>query len=68
LGANEDARRLVSILLFIHFFVFPAWALCFSSNARERLERNEQRLQFLTISLLAGAFAFASIAGLEEGW
>ena len=68
LGANEDARRLVSILLSIHFFVFPAWALCFSSNARERLERNEQRLQFLTISLLAGAFAFASIAGLEEGW
>jgi hypothetical protein len=29
LGANEDARRLVSILLSIHFFVFPAWALCF---------------------------------------
>lgn len=67
-GVPDDVRRLVATLLSIHFFVFPAYALCFSTNARERLERNEQRLQFLTISLLAGAFAYASIAGLEEGW
>lgn len=67
-GVPDDVRRLVSTLLSIHFFVFPAYALCFSTNARERLERNEQRLQFLTISLLAGAFAYATIAGLEEGW
>lgn len=67
-GVPDDIRRLVATLLSIHFFVFPAYALCFSTNARERLERNEQRLQFLTISLLAGAFAYATIAGLEEGW
>lgn len=67
-GVPDDARRLVSTLLSVHFFVFPAYALCFSTNARERLDRKEQRLQFLTISLLAGAFAYASIAGLEEGW
>ncbi len=67
-GAHDDARRFVSLLLAFHFFLFPAWALCFSANARERLERNEQKLQFLTISVLAGAFAYASILGLEEGW
>lgn len=68
LGASEPARRFVSVLLSIHFFVFPAWALCFSTNARERLERNEKVLQFVTIALLAAAFAYATIAGLEEGW
>ncbi len=66
LGASEGARRLVSIFLSIHFFVFPAWALCFSTNAQERLEWNEKWSQFLTISLLAGAFAYATITGLEE--
>ena len=67
-GVDEWARRLVSFMLSIHFLIFPAWALCFSSNARERLERNEQMLQFATIVILAAAFTFATVSGLEEGW
>ncbi len=67
-GLPDEVRRTVSTLLSIHFFIFPLYALCLSRNARERLERNEWRLQVITISLLAGAFAYATIAGLEEGW
>lgn len=67
-GVSEQARRLVAFLLSIHFLLFPAWALCFSTNARERLERNEQMLQFFTIVILAAAFTFATVSGLEEGW
>jgi len=67
-GQPEAVRKTVSVLLSAHFFIFPLYALCLSRNARERLERNEWQLQVLTITLLAGAFAYATIAGLEEGW
>ncbi len=67
-GQPEAVRKTVSVMLSAHFFIFPLYALCLSRNARERLERNEWRVQILTITLLAGAFAYATIAGLEEGW